>query len=136
MNNLAVELNKLIDSGSRKYPIPYKKGNSIRMGKIVIRAGKSGYILFDCEINLQICTTFSKYGALAAAKKYLKGEDLSFVLMLDEKYQKHKNDAEFYKHSIKNSNNEQKKEVVESRLDLSEAYKESAAYDLETIIFE
>ena len=120
MNNLAYELEKLITNGSRKYPMPYKKGNSIRLGKVVIRAKQDGYILFDCEQSEQICMTDSKYGALAAAKKY----------------QKHKNDTAFYKHVMKNASTSLKKEIAGIRLDVSEAYQNNAVYDLETIIFD
>lgn len=136
MNNLATELQKLINNGSKKYPMPYKKGNSIRLGKVVIRAKQDGYILFDCELGEQICMTYSKYGALAAAKKYLAGENLSFVLMLDQRYQKHKNDSAFYKHSLSKATTSFKKELAGTRLDISEAHKNSAVYDLETIIFD
>ena len=134
MNNLAYELQTLINQGSKKYPMPYKEGNSIRMGKVVIRAKKNSYLLFDCEHNEQICVTNSKYGALAAAKKYLAGEKLTTVLILDRKYQKHLNDTAFYKHTMRSANNS-RKQIVETRLDLSEAQKNSAVFDLETIIF-
>lgn len=135
MNNLAHELQTLINHGSKKYPVPYKKGNSIRLGKVVIRAKKDGYLLFDCEYNEQICITNSKYGALAAAKKYLAGEKLNTVLMLDRKYQKHLNDSAFYKHAMQTADTI-KKEIVETRLDISEAQKNHAVFDLETIIFD
>ena len=31
--------------------IPHQKGNSIRIGKYVIRENKSGFLIYDCEIN-------------------------------------------------------------------------------------
>jgi hypothetical protein len=135
MNKLATELQNLIESGSKKYPLPYKKGNSIRLGHVIIRAKKDGFILFDCKERLQICMTASKHGALAAAKTYLANQDINKVLRLDHSYSKHDNDCAFYSHTIKKAKNDFKKEIAQTRLDISEAERSGLVNDLEAIIF-
>jgi len=135
MNKLATDLQKLIDAGSKKYPLPYKKGNSIRLGHVIIRAKKDGFILFDCKEGLQICMTASKHGALAAAKTYLANKDIDKVLRLDHNYNKHDNDCAFYANTIKKSKDVFKKEIARTRLDISEAERSCLVNDLEAIIF-
>ena len=135
MNNLAIELQKLIDSGSKKYPMPYKKGNSIRLGNVVIRAKKDGYILFDCQEKIQICMTVSKHGALAAAKTYLAKKDIHKVLRLDHNYSKHDNDCAFHKNTLQKAKTQFKKDIAQTRLDISEAERGLLVNDLEAIIF-
>lgn len=136
MNNLAIELSKLIETGSKKYPLPYKKGNSIRIGKVIIRAKKDGFILFDCVEHEQICMTESKFGALAVAKLYIEDKDIDHALYLDRKYQKHHNDCAFYEHIINSAADNFKKDLAQVRLDLSEAHRSSIVSSLEDIIFD
>lgn len=137
MNNLAKQLEDIVSAGLNSFPLPYKKGNSIRVGSIAIRHSKThGYILFDCQEKKQVDVTFSKAAALAYAKNYDNYEKCSKILTLDARLQKHFNDSMFFKNTIQNTKDQAKKCVAEARLDMSEAYLMEAQYLLEDIIFE
>jgi predicted Zn-dependent peptidase len=82
-----------------------------------------------------VCKTFSKFGALAAARLYLDNDSVSRVIYLDTQYQKYKNDIAFYENSIKKTNNVTKKQILETRIEVSHAHLTQAALQLEKIIF-
>lgn len=130
------EIKSLIDFGAKKYPIPYKAGNAIRLGPVVLRRRKDNtYILFDSIEQTPISTTYSKHGALALAKLYASKQNINPATELDRQYQKHDTDAMFYQHNYKVTVNDNKKELMENRLDLSLASLSSVVTRLEQIIF-
>ena len=51
-DTLAKELDSLITAGLDQLPIPYEKGNSIRLKHIAIRKHKNGYKLFNTKTNI------------------------------------------------------------------------------------
>jgi len=67
--NLTKQLEEIIISGLERMPIPYEKGNSIRVKNIVIRKHSNGYRIFNCKTNKFIANTFSKTASLAIAKE-------------------------------------------------------------------
>jgi hypothetical protein len=137
MNNLVKQLEDIVSAGLNTYPLPYKKGKSIRVGSIAIRHSKThGYILFDVLARKQVDVTFSKVAALAYAKNYKDYQTCSKILDLDAKLQKHFNDSLFFKNTIETSIDDTRKCVAEARLDMSEAYLIEAHHTLEDIIFE
>jgi hypothetical protein len=137
MNNVYKQLEAIIYNGIKKTPLPFKKGNSIRIGKIVIRESKTqGYIIFDCENGLQIDVASSLRGAIAMSKLYLMNQDITKIKYLDRKYSKYYNDSIFYKASLKNASNESRKIVIEDRLDIAEDEMYSISQSLESIIFD
>jgi hypothetical protein len=136
MKNILEDLKKIVNTGTRKYPVPYKSGNSIRIGRVAIRHTKNNeYVILDCANNQSVCKTFSKFGALAAARLYLDNDSVSRVIYLDTQYQKYKNDIAFYENSIKKTNNVTKKQILETRIEVSHAHLTQAALQLEKIIF-
>ena len=64
---LAKELEEIVVSGLSQVPIPYEKGNSIRVKNIVIRKHKNGYRIFDISTNKHIVTTFTKTAEIGRA---------------------------------------------------------------------
>ena len=56
---LAKDLEEIVVHGLAQVPIPYEKGNSIRVKNIVIRKHKNGYRIFDISNNKHIVTTFT-----------------------------------------------------------------------------
>jgi hypothetical protein len=137
MNNLAKTLEEIILAGLNNTPLPYKKGNSIRIGPIVIRQSKKqGYIIFDCENQKSIATTFSRVAALAIAKHYKNIHKHSTIKSIDSKIEKFYNDSLFYRNTISKTNDIIKKEITEDRLDLARAEIQSAQNLLEDIIFD
>lgn len=135
MTNLAEELKNIITNGAVKYPIPFKKGNSIFIGNVVIRPTKQVYLLIDTKTGEQICTTHTKYGALAAAKVYLQNQDLTKVLFNDITYNKNNIDIMFYNHTLEVSNDQFKKDIVLVRKQVAENQRNLAQDYLEQIIF-
>lgn len=116
-NYLINELNDIVEQGLENTPLPYKKGNSIRIGNIVIRTSKKGYLIYNTETNKQVCKTFCKASALAIAKNLAEGRNITKrVLDLDHTIQKYYNDALFYKHTIKKTKDEFIKETRGIRL--------------------
>lgn len=137
MNNLAKTLEEIILAGLNNTPLPYKKGNSIRIGPIVIRKSKTqGYIIFDCENQKSIATTFSRVAALAIAKHYKNLNKHTTIKSIDNRIQKYYNDSLFYKHTIDKTKDAIKKEITEDRLELANAQIQTAQSLLEDIIFD
>lgn len=119
---LTQQLEEIITSGLAEIPLPYQKGNSIRLKHIAIRKHKNGYKMFDCKTNSHIQTTFTKTAALAIAKNIVEEKstkNLEHITMLDNKVAKHYMDALFAKRSYENSNDFDKKEHAEIIFDVA-----------------
>lgn len=137
MNSIAEELKQIIATGTKKYPLPQKMGNSIRVGNVVIRYSKNKqvYILFDCMKQEPLGTMNSKYSALAAAKEYADEKPLAPIQYLDTQYIKHMADIEVYENILNNSKDSFRKDLAEVRLGISEAKLDDVLTQLEDIIF-
>lgn len=134
--SLSKKLAQLIDAGTKRNPLPMVKGNSIRIGKVVIRYSRNkGYILFDCEDSKQICIAASKPGALAIAKNHNAQLCITSAILYDKEYSKHDNDCLFYEHTICNTDNVFKQDLAQVRLEISRAHRDNAYRKLEAIIF-
>jgi hypothetical protein len=130
------ELQHLIEDKLDPSLFPYQKGNSIRIGKIVVRDSKKGFLIYDCQENKQVAITFSKTAALALAKSLSKGtNNISTVMDLDKTIQKNYMDALFFTNTIKTSKDEFKKDVVLTRLEIAKARTAIAKSALDSIIF-
>ena len=129
------DLQDIIEANLDATMFPYQKGNSIRIGKFVIRDSKVGYLIYDIEDNKQIAKTFCKTAAVALAKNLHKGRDTKRVLDLDKVIEKHYNDCVFYRHTIKITKDEFKKEITENRYEISKAMTSDAKRRLDSFIF-
>lgn len=135
-NKLLNELKNLIEVNLDPSMFPYQKGNSIRIGKMVIRDSKKGFLIYDCQENKQVAITFCKTAAVALAKSLAKGNNLtSKVIELDNTIQKNYNDAMFFSHSLRVSKDEIRKEVIQTRLEIARTRTEQARSALDYIIF-
>lgn len=130
------QLQSIIENGIKNNPLPIKKGNSIRIGKIEIRQSRAGYLIFDVEDKMKIDQMLSLRGAIAAGRLYMKNKDYSHVKHLDKQYNKHYMDTMFFKHTIKKSKDDFKKDIVETRLEIAEDAMYDVATNLERIIFD
>ena len=61
------DLQEIIEANIDPTLFPYRKGNSIRIGSIVVRESKSGHLVYCAKANKQIARTFSKTAAVAIA---------------------------------------------------------------------
>jgi hypothetical protein len=136
MNNIYKQLETIIEHGIRNNPLPFKKGNSIRVGKIVVRQNSNNYVVFDIENNKSIGTALTLRGALALAKSCKKYNELSMIKTLDRKYFKNYNDCIFYKSTLVNTKDSFKKSVVKDRLEIAQDEMLAMAKSLEDIIFD
>lgn len=115
------ELENIISQGLEQYPLPYQKGNSIRLRNLVIRKHKNGYRIFDCQTNKHVQTLFSKAAALAFAKQLVsnKKENIDDVVRLDNRLNKHYMDALFSKRTMEISKDPIRVDNAEIRYDIA-----------------
>jgi hypothetical protein len=133
---LLKELQHLIEANLDASLFPYQKGNSIRIGKIVVRDSKKGFLIYDCQENKQIAITFSKTAALALAKSLAKGHNNTNTVMdLDNTIRKNYMDALFFTNTIKTTKDDFKRDVVLTRLEIAKARTANAKSALDRIIF-
>ena len=129
------DLQEIIEDNLDPSMFPYQKGNSIRIGRFVIRQSRAGYLVYDIESNTQIAKTFCKTAAVAFAKGQHKGRDTSRVLDLDKTIEKHYNDCVFYRHIIKKTKDEIKKEITTVRYEIAKSITSDAKQRLDSYIF-
>jgi len=133
---LANELKEVIEKGLEDLPVPYVKGNSIRIGANVVRTSKHGNLVYNLKDNKKIAHTFSKTAAVAIAKTCQRNTQyLSEILELDNEVNKHFNDALFFKHSLRRTKDPMRYDILETRLDISMSRAYEAKYQLEQFIF-
>jgi len=133
---IAKQLEEIVNKGLEELPIPYSKGNSIRIKHIVVRKSPKGFLIYDAKENQQVARTVFKCSALAIAKNLAQGKDLvEKILILEDKMSKHYNDALFYKHSMKTSKDPVKREITETRLDIAISESEKVRSLLDNYIF-
>tara|TARA_B100000123_G_scaffold267209_1_gene240301 strand:+ start:269 stop:676 length:408 start_codon:yes stop_codon:yes gene_type:complete len=126
------DLQEIIEENIDLTLFPYKKGNSIRIGDIVVRESKNnGHLVYCAKANKQIARTFSKTAAVAIAR----GGDVNDILQLDHDIMKHFNDCIFYRHTMRNSKNDTAKFVAESRYEISADYTHELKKKLDRYIF-
>lgn len=118
---LLQDLNRIIEDGVSRYPIPSKKGNSIRVKSVVVRKNKHGYHMFDLQDKKYHEYTSSLVTALAIAHTKAVGHsrDIDFIKLLDNKLSKYYNDAMFYNHTINNADCEIRRSAAEMRYDIA-----------------
>lgn len=135
--SLVYELENLLRLDLDTTMFPYQKGNSIRIGHIVIRYSRAEYKIFDCTNNELIAKTFSKTSAVALARSLAKGKNhVNDILKLDRQIQKHYNDCIFYRNTIRITKDKNKRLATKIRYDDSKAKTENARNCLDKYIFE
>jgi len=118
-----------------KTPLPVVKGKATFIGNVVIRESASGFHIFDTKKKEKICTTFTKHGAIGVAKKYTSNSSIDNILFYDKKLSKHQNDKVFFKNILQHSLDNNKKEILQIRLDESSTHVDRMRNLLEDIIF-
>ena len=131
------QLESLLDDPYYMGKIPYKKGNSIRIGHYIIRKNKTGYLVYDCVDNRKVDHFWSKSAALAYVKLDLDGKKLhTEIKRLDKTLEKNQIDAMFYKNTIKKASEEIRKSSAKVRLHIAEENAYNAKYRLIGLIFD
>ena len=137
--NLLSDLEQIVNASIDPAMFPYKKGNSIRVGKYAVRTTRHGHKIFDCESNCMIAETFSKTAALALAKsssqEHSNARSMDVILNVDRCIQKWYNDCIFYKHIMSTSKDEIKLDITETRLEIARDKTNSARESLDKYIY-
>ncbi len=114
------DLEEIVNRGLEDSAIPHARGNSIRIKHVIIRESPKGFLIYDAKENRQVVRTYFKTTAVAIAKNLAQGKDITEKAMeFDGQMLKHYNDAVFYKHAIRNTTDNAKKEIRETRLDVA-----------------
>lgn len=117
-NKAVHDLEKIVTKNVSKYQFPEIKGNTIRIGQILIRPSKNyGYVLINTEQNKTVEVTYSKSGAIAVALAHSKKKNYRTILYYDSIIEKNTNDSEFYFNSINNTDEEFRKQSLINRFE-------------------
>ena len=135
---LAKELENLINNKIDTSYLPYVKGKSIRIGHIIIRETRAQFFLvFDTKENNEVAKMFCKTAAVALAKSVVQKRSsvINKIIQLDDSISKHFTDALFYKHTIKITKDNTKREIAEMRYDIAAETTKNAKDKLDTFIY-
>jgi hypothetical protein len=101
--------------------IPYENKGKIHIKRTLIQPSKRGYVVFDTAEKKKLAETFSKAGAIAAAKANNANnfDAVKEIIMLDKTLQKYYNDALFYRHTIRKTKDKFKKEYTIIRFEIA-----------------
>jgi hypothetical protein len=120
LNQAVRDLEKIVSKNVDKFKFPELKGNSIRIGHLLIRNSKhNGYVVVDTKINKTVETAYSKRGAIAIALANIKNKNYKEILYYDSVIEKNANDSHFYFYVIQNSNELSKKQAILNRFEES-----------------
>ena len=136
---LAQELENLINNKIDTSYFPYVKGKSIRIGHIIVRETRARFFLvFDTKENKEVAKMFCKTSAVALAKTIAKSKeeaDIKRIKELDHTISKNFTDALFYKHTMKVTKDEIKRDVAEMRYEIAAETLWDAKGKLDTFIY-
>lgn len=98
-SKLLEDLKDVVNSGLAKTPLPVIKGNSIRIGRRIVRKRKHSFLIYDIPNKEVIGQTYFLSSAIAIAK----GRQPEKILPLDTQLLKYTNDANHYAHMVNTS---------------------------------
>ena len=114
------DLEEIVNKGLEEVNLPYQKGNSIRIKHIAIRKSPKGYLIYNTKENVQVTRTQFKSTAVAIAKNLAQGKDRTAdIERIDFQLTKHYNDVIFFKNALRNTDDPFKREIRQTRLDIS-----------------
>jgi hypothetical protein len=139
-SKLFKDLEELLNTSIDPSLFPYKKGNSIRIGKYVVRSSKKNnkHKVFDCENNVMIADTFTKASAIALAKSLAQNKRnsvVSQILEIDKNIQKWYNDCVFHNHTLHVTTDEFKADIAAVRYDIARQKTDTARSELDKYIY-
>lgn len=135
---LAKELEALINRNLDTSYFPYVKGKSIRIGHIIVRETRFGFLVFNTRTNKEVDKMFCKTSAVALAKLEASGNlsnPIECIKKLDKEIEKNYNDAVFYKHTMRVTKDDTKFFVAQTRYDIAAAKTKYAKEELDKYIY-
>ena len=116
--------------------LPYQKGNTIRIGHMLVQKRKDDYTVYDTKQNKHVARLFCKTSAVALARCLSKGYNPSKKIQeLDQIIQKNYIDCLFYKNTIQKTKDSNIKEIIEIRYDIAKKRTQDAREKLDRFIF-
>jgi hypothetical protein len=135
---LAKELEALINRNLDTSYFPYVKGKSIRIGHIIVRETRFGFLVFDTKNNKEVDKMFCKTSAVALAKQEASGSltnPIEYIRKLDKEIEKNFNDAIFYKHTMRVTKDDTKFFVAQTRYEIAASKTRYAKEELDKYIY-
>jgi len=136
---LAKELENLINNKIDTSYFPYVKGKSIRIGHVIVRETRAQFFLvFDTKENKEIAKMFCKTSAVALAKSIVtskQNDTINKIKQLDNTISKNYTDAIFYRHTIKFTKDDIKRDIAEMRYQIAAETTRDAKDKLDTFIY-
>lgn len=127
LNEAVAELKDIVEQNISNYTIPTQHNESVKIGEIVVRPSRThGYVIIDTKKNSSVTTTYSKTGALAVALAYRKNKSLDIVKFYDKIIEKNSIDSKFYEHAIEQTEQDTKKSIIKTRLEIAQSKIETA----------
>jgi len=129
------ELEEIVDNEMSNYNFPVVKGNSIRIGSLIIRNSKRfGYVIVDIATSKTVGNAHSKYGAVALANAHIRDTSTINIRRYDNIINKNTNDSYFYVNSIIRSTDKFRQDILSSRLEIAQQNIQSAKESLDSYI--
>lgn len=131
------DLEEIINGSIDPSMFPYAKGNSIRIGCYIVRCNKKGYWkVYNIQDNKLVTETFCKSSAVALAKSLSQGkESIKDIKEIDKDIQKWFNDCVFYKHTIRVTKDDIKRDVSQTRYEIAQRKTHYAKQRLDKYIY-
>jgi hypothetical protein len=135
LKSALTDLENIVNTTILQYNLPVEKGNTLRIGNMIVRNSKRfGYVIVDANTNKSVDRAYSKYGAVALANAHIKKLSIKQIKRCDEIIEKNINDSYFYVNSLKNTDDELKQAILESRLEIAQSNINNAKYFLDEFI--
>lgn len=101
--------------------IPFEHKGKVHIKHTLVQPSKRGYVVFDTAQKKKIAETFSKTAAVAAARANNDRSTERFrkIVDMDKTLQKHYMDAIFFRHTIRRTKDEFKRDYTQTRLDIA-----------------
>lgn len=129
------DLKDIVDQNAVNYAIPTQHNDTVKIGDLIVRPSKKyGYIIIDTNKNTSVTTMYSRSGALAVALAYRKNKSLDQLKFYDRIIEKNSIDSEFYEHAIEQANQDTKKSIIRTRLEIAQSKIETANWFLNAYI--
>jgi len=135
-SSMLKNLENIFDIELENFPLPYVKGNSIRIKHLVVRGSKAGWLVYNSNLHRQVARLYYKASALALAKSLAEGRNKRKQIQeLDNLIQKNYNDCIFYRNTLNNCTDSVRRAITQNRLELCVASTKKAKQSLDSIIF-
>lgn len=117
--NLVNAIDELAEAAA--LDIPFEHKGKLHIKHTLVQPSKRGYVVFDTTQKRKLAETFSKTGAVAAAKANNSKNIDRFreIVELDHRLQKHYMDAIFYRHTVRRTKDDFKRDYTQIRLEIA-----------------